>query len=207
MSSNPDVSIIITNYNYSRYVSRAIRSCLNQRSVNHEVIVVDDCSTDNSIETMSPFLDEINLVSTSQNSGIAVASNLGIHHAKGQFFIRVDADDYVNSDMCYIMKTYLEANHDVFCVSCDYLIVDDFENTLERRYAEKQNISCGIMYRKDVFMASGGYNEKMRHREEEELRKRLGQNYKIDHLKIPFYRYRMHDNNKTKEPEYKTWEI
>ena len=82
MSSNPDVSIIITNYNYSRYVSRAIRSCLNQRSVNHEVIVVDDCSTDNSIETMSPFLDEINLVSTSQNSGIAVASTGGMAVAK-----------------------------------------------------------------------------------------------------------------------------
>ena len=188
MNLSPDVSIIITNYNYSKYVARAIRSCLSQRHVNHEVIVVDDCSEDNSIEVIRPFEEDIRLFKTSENSGIAVASNLGIQKAKGQFFIRVDADDYVNSDMCYIMKTYLEANHDVFCVSCDYLMVDDFENTLERRYAEKQNISCGIMYRKDIFTASGGYNEKMRHREEEELRKRLGQDYKIDHLKIPFYR-------------------
>ena len=112
-----------------------------------------------------------------------------------------------NKDMCYMMKTYLEANHDAFCVSCDYLMVDNFENTLERRYAEKENISCGIMYRKDPFVQVGGYNDKMRHREEEELRKRLGQEYKIHHLRIPFYRYRMHNTNKTKEPEYKTWEI
>lgn len=206
-TNNPDVSVIVTNYNYEKYISRAVRSCLNQSHVNHEVIVVDDCSTDNSVETLKPFREHIKIISTDTNGGVAVAANTGVRHSRGQFFIRVDADDYVNKDMCYMMKTYLEANHDAFCVSCDYLMVDDFENTLERRYAEKENISCGIMYRKDPFVQTGGYNGKMRHREEEELRKRLGQEYKIHHLRIPFYRYRMHNANKTKEPEYKTWEI
>tara|TARA_B100000902_G_C27033745_1_gene775811 strand:- start:31 stop:654 length:624 start_codon:yes stop_codon:yes gene_type:complete len=207
VSSNPDVSVIITNYNYEKYISRAVRSCLNQSGVNHEVIVVDDCSTDSSIETLNPFRDKIKIVSTGTNGGVAVAANVGVRNSRGQFFIRVDADDYVNKDMCHMMKTYLEANHDAFCVSCDYLMVDDFENTLERRYAENENISCGIMYRRDQFIQTGGYNDKMRHREEEELRKRLGQEYKIHHLRIPFYRYRMHNTNKTKKPEYKTWEI
>ncbi len=207
MNSNPDVSIIITNYNYEKYISRAIRSCINQRHVNHEVIVIDDCSTDNSINVIRPFGDKIRVLKTRENSGVAAASNVGVSAARGQFFIRVDADDYVNADMCYMMKAFLEANHDTFCVSCDYLMVDDLENVLERRYAEKENISCGIMYRRDIFLQTGGYNDKMRHREEEELRKRLGHNYKIEHLKIPFYRYRMHNTNKTKEPEYKTWEI
>ena len=105
------------------------------------------------------------------------------------------------------MKTYLEANHDAFCVSCDYVLVDDHENVIERKYAEKENISCGIMYRRDLLLESGGYNPEMRHREEEELRKRLGDYYRIHHLRIPFYRYRMHNHNKTKEPEYETWEI
>tara|TARA_B100001094_G_scaffold317347_1_gene359634 strand:- start:584 stop:1207 length:624 start_codon:yes stop_codon:yes gene_type:complete len=207
VSGNPDVSVIITNYNYGKYVSRAIRSCLNQKHVNHEVIVVDDCSTDDSIETIECFKEDIVLAKTPTNSGVAAAANLGVKISRGQFFIRVDADDYVNSDMCYMMKAYLEANHDAFCVSCDYTMVDNFENMIERKYAEKDNISCGIMYRRDQFLQSGAYNDKMRHREEEELRKRLGQDYKIHHLKMPFYRYRMHNLNKTKEPEYKTWEI
>ncbi len=206
-SKNPDVSVIVTNYNYEKYISRAVRSCINQSHVNHEVIVVDDCSTDNSVKVLQPFKEQIKIVSTGTNGGVAVAANKGVSESRGQFFIRVDADDYVNSDMCYMMKTYLEANHDAFCVSCDYLMVDDYENVLERRFAELQNISCGIMYRRDLFLSMGGYNGKMRHREEEELRKRLGQDYKIHHLKIPFYRYRMHNTNKTKEPEYKTWEI
>jgi glycosyltransferase involved in cell wall biosynthesis len=205
--SNPDVSIIITNYNYSKYISRCIRSCLSQKHVNHEVIVVDDKSTDNSLETLKPFKNDIKLIVNKENLGVAGASNKGFKAAKGQFVIRVDADDFVSSDMCYFMKEYLEANHDAFCVSCDYLLVDNHENTLERKYAEKDNISCGIMYRNDLLIQFGAYDTSMRHREEENLRKRLGDFYKIHHLKIPFYRYRMHNTNKTKEPEYKDWEI
>ena len=180
----PEVSIIITNYNYSRYIARCIRSCLNQKNVNVEVIVVDDKSTDKSWEVMVPFLDDIKLIKNKKNLGVAASANKGIKAAKGQFVIRVDADDYVSDDMCYFMKEYLEANHDAFCVSCDYVLIDNHENILERKYAEKDNISCGIMYRRELLLQMGGYNAKMRHREEEELRKRLGALYKIEHLKI-----------------------
>jgi len=200
----PDISIIITNYNYGKYLHRAIRSCINQTSVNHEVIVVDDCSTDSSMSSLKIFENKIKVLKTPKNEGVSAAANLGIKNALGQFVIRVDADDYVSSEMCYFMKKYLESNHDAFCVSCDYELVDNFENIIERKYASKDNISCGIMYRKDLLIQFGGYNQEFRHREEEELRKRLGDFYKIHHLNIPFYRYRMHNTNKTKTKEYKT---
>tara|TARA_R110000824_G_scaffold215862_2_gene402387 strand:+ start:301 stop:918 length:618 start_codon:yes stop_codon:yes gene_type:complete len=204
---NPDISIIITNYNYDKYIARCLRSCLSQVNINHEVIVVDDCSTDDSLNSVEPFLNDITLLQTDKNSGVSIAANLGISRARGQFFFRVDADDYINKNMSYVMKLYLEANHDAFCVSSDYWMVDDYENMIERKYAENDNISCAIMYRRDLFLDLDGYNPDMRHREEEELRKRLGEKYNIHHLKIPFYRYRMHNNNKTKQPEYKSWRI
>jgi glycosyltransferase involved in cell wall biosynthesis len=204
---NPNVSIVVTNYNYGKYLPRCLRSVLSQKYIKTEVIVVDDGSTDDTIERITPFLDDIKFIKTPTNLGVAGASNLGLKHAKGQYFIRVDADDFVNTNMCYFMKEYLEANNDAFCVSCDYTLVDNFENVLERKYARVDNISCGIMYRKDLLYDLGGYNDNMRHREEEELRKRLGDTYKIHHLEMPFYRYRMHNYNKTKSPEYKTTKI
>ena len=106
---NPDVSIIITNYNYGKYLPRCLRSCLSQKNVNCEVIVVDDCSTDMSTEAVKPFLDDIKFIQTPSNVGVAAASNIGMRAAKGQFVIRVDADDYVNADMCFIMMKYLLA--------------------------------------------------------------------------------------------------
>jgi glycosyltransferase involved in cell wall biosynthesis len=202
-----DVSIIVTNYNYGKYLPRCIRSCLAQKNVCCEVIIVDDCSDDDSLLVLKPFKGEVKILRNVTNIGVAASANIALEASRGQFVIRVDADDFVSADMCYFMKTYLESNHNAFCVSCDYILVDELENKIERKYAEIDNISCGIMYRRDVLYQMGGYNEKMRHREEEELRKRLGQDYKIEHLKIPFYRYRMHNTNKTKEPAYETWTV
>ena len=60
----PDISIIITNYNYERYIARCLRSCLNQKNVFYEVIVVDDCSTDRSLQRIQPFSEKIRLFKT-----------------------------------------------------------------------------------------------------------------------------------------------
>jgi len=204
---NSDVSIIVTNYNYGRYIPRCLRSCIDQFGHKPQIIVVDDCSDDNSIKKIEAFANDVILVRNEKNLGVAESSNIGIKRATGQFVIRVDADDYINENLCHFMRTYMIANHDAFCLSCDYILVDDYENAIERKYAEKDPISCGIMYRKDLLLDFGCYNPHMRHREEEELRKRLGIYYKIHNLKIPFYRYRMHKNNKTKQKEYDTWKI
>ena len=68
--------------------------------------------------------------------------------------------------------------------------------------AKSFNISCGIMYRREDLFSWGGYNESYRHREEEELRKRIGVDYRIMYTPENLYNYRMHDHNKTKEQGY-----
>lgn len=198
----PEVSIIVTNYNYGKFIDRCLRSCLNQTE-QVEVIVVDDCSTDETKEVIKPFLKDITFIENEKNLGVAGSANVGIRAARGRFVFRVDADDYISKDMAYFMKTYLQNNRDAFCVSCDYTLVDEHEEKIERKYAEDEPVSCGIMYRKDLLLEHGAYNEDFRHREEEELRKRLGEYYKIHHLRIPFYRYRRHSHNKTLSKEYK----
>ena len=199
-----DVSIVVTNYNYGKYLPRCLRSCLGQKNVKHEVILVDDNSDEDVDKFIKPFLnnEKLTVVKNNKNLGVSGSANKGLSIAKGQFVIRVDADDYVSEEMCYFMKTYLIANKDAFCVSCDYNLVDNFENFIERKCAENHPVSCGIMYRTDLLQNLGGYNPNFRHREEEELRKRLSEFYNIHHLKIPFYRYRMHTNNKTKSKGY-----
>ena len=99
----PDISIVICNYNYGNYITRAIRSCLSQRNVNFEVIVVDDCSTDDSIDKILAFGDDVRLIRNKKNMGVAESSNIGLNAAKGRFVIRVDSDDFVNKDMCYFL--------------------------------------------------------------------------------------------------------
>lgn len=198
-------SIIVTSYNYGSYVERCLRSCLSQNfpANEYEVVLVDDASTDDTRALLEKFKDQPNLrvILNDTNVGVAEASNIGVRASRGQFFVRVDADDYINRDLVSFLTRYLTENHDAFCVSCDYFLVDDFGNKLERKYAETSPISCGIMYRTDLISRLGLYNSEFRHREEEELRARLAEQYAIHHLRIPLYRYRMHANNKTKNKE------
>lgn len=199
-------SIIITSYNYGRYVERCIRSCMNQVHVDgtNEIIVVDDASTDDTPNIIQKFdrFPNVHIIRNEKNVGVAESSNVGIRAAAGQFVVRVDADDYIGEMFVFMLRTFLEANHDVFGVGCDYLLVDDHENVIERCYSAEKPISCGILYRRDVLVQAGLYNPEFRHCEEEELRRRVGDYYRVLRIPLPLYRYRMHSSNKTKQPEY-----
>ena len=198
-----DTSIIITNCCYSHLLPRTIRSAMMQVPEVLDVVVVDDASTDNVDQWVEPFLDDITFIKNPKNVGVAESANIGIRAAKGRFVVRADADDFFSEDMCFFLRTFLVHNLEYFGVSCDYFLISDNETKIERKCALTDPISCAIMYRRDVFLAWGGYKRDQRHREEEELRKRLGDLYKIGHIHIPFYRYWCHDFQKTKEDAYK----
>ena len=89
---SPEVSIIITNFNYARFLGAAIESALAQRAASVEVIVVDDGSTDGSREVMANFSDRIQGIFTT-NSGQGAAFNAGWRCSSGDVVIFLDADD------------------------------------------------------------------------------------------------------------------
>ncbi len=203
-------SIIITSYNYASYIERCIRSCLDQKLIGpdmHEVIVVDDHSTDNTLEILEKFktIPNFRVIANTENMGVAEAANIGIRASMGRFFVRVDADDYVSENFVFFLKSYLVYNRDAFGVACDYVLVDENENTIGRKHPAEAPISCGIMYRRDLFVQAGLYNPDFRHREEEELRRRLGTYYQLHYLRMPLYLYRMHNSNKTKQSDYELY--
>src|SRR5512140_2792158 len=92
VNSDPLVSIIITNYNYGRFLASAIESALRQRYPAIEVIVVDDGSTDNSREVMGCYEKRIVPV-FKQNGGQASSMNAGFSQSHGEIVIFLDADD------------------------------------------------------------------------------------------------------------------
>ena len=198
------VSIVVTSYNYGLYIERCLRSCLSQNfnTKNYEVIVVDDASTDHTLSIIEKYkktYPNLRVITNEKNVGVAESSNVGIRESVGQFVVRVDADDYISGNFLLFLSEYLEANNGLLGVGCDYMKVNNDEEILGRYYSAESPISCGVMYRKDLLVEAGLYNSDFRHCEEKELRARLGEKYRIDYLKIPLYRYRMHDTNKTKQ--------
>jgi glycosyltransferase involved in cell wall biosynthesis len=196
-------SVIIATLNCERYISRAIRSCIEQsmKKDEYEIIVVDDGSTDNTHHILSSFGDWIKIIKLEKNSGLPFACNVGIKQALSRFVIRVDADDFIHEDLLKTMYLYLSMNNDMDAVSCDYLLVDEKEDIIERISAASYPIACGILFRKDKLIEIGLYDEDFRLCEDEDLRIRYLKKFNIFNIPLPLYRYRMHQTNSTKDAE------
>jgi len=91
-----DASIIITSFNYENYIEKCIESCINQNTTyQYEVILIDDGSTDSTHKIIEKYSDKINIVKQN-NSGLESAANKGISRSCADYFVRVDADDYLD---------------------------------------------------------------------------------------------------------------
>lgn len=90
------VSIIMPNYNCEKYLGETIESVINQTYKNWELIIVDDCSTDNSIQVINTYMENdnrIKLFVNEQNSGAAASRNWALREATGKWIAFLDSDD------------------------------------------------------------------------------------------------------------------
>lgn len=88
------VSIVMPAHNCERFVEEAIRSVATQTYGNWELIVVDDCSTDKTVEIVNKYVsDRVKLIRMDQNRGAAIARNTGVTEARGEYLAFIDADD------------------------------------------------------------------------------------------------------------------
>ena len=110
------VSVVIPNFNYGAFVEKAVFSVLEQDYEKVEIIVVDDGSTDNSVEVLRKFGDRIRLIESS-NMGAPTARNIGILASRGSYIAFLDSDDYwyeskITKQIDVMLRTNTELN---FC--------------------------------------------------------------------------------------------
>ena len=97
------ISIVTTSYNYEQLIKETIESVLNQTYTNWEMIIVDDCSSDNSVNTIKSYKDErIKLFVNEKNLGLKKTVKKGIEKAQGDWIIFLESDDTITPD--YIQK-------------------------------------------------------------------------------------------------------
>lgn len=201
-----DITIAIINYNRVNFLDRSLRSCLEQvttYSQKIELIVIDDNSTDDSINFLKNYKDQIRIYKNKKNMGVGYGSNLAVKKAKGKFFIRVDSDDYLGRLATEIMSNILIENKEYAYVYCDHIRIDKngFREKKVRLNNEEniRNHGAGILFRTDIIKEVGNYNKNLREGEDYDLINRINnKNYKSFYLPIPLYRYYIHDENISK---------
>lgn len=204
------VSVIIPNYNYGRYLSEAIDSVLEQTYSNIEIIVVDDGSTDNSIEILAKY--EIKGVKVIQqtNRGVGAARNTGATESKGEYIAFLDADDIWNHTK--IEKQLKVFTGDIGLVTCGMREFESSSNkTLAYLMSNKTNWNAldtlffnypvvsgsAILVRRSTYDAVGGFDERkeMHPSEDWEFFYRVVENAKVVSLPEVLVSYRNHGRN------------
>lgn len=109
---NELVSIIMPSYNTANYIEASIESVRHQTYENWELIIVDDCSTDNTDEVVRPFLTDgrIRYLKNEQNSGAAVSRNQALREAKGKWIAFLDSDDLWLPEKLEKQVAFMEQN-------------------------------------------------------------------------------------------------
>lgn len=119
------VSIVMPNYNSEKYLKATIESVLAQTYTNWELLFVDDCSTDNSLEIVRSYSDSrIKILQNEQNSGAAVSRNYALREAKGKWIAFLDSDDLWKPEKLERQLAYMQDNGISFSYT-DYEVIDE----------------------------------------------------------------------------------
>lgn len=186
-------------YNSENTIENSIKSILNQSFENFELIIVDDCSTDSSVEIIKNYQKNdkrVKLFKNDINIGLTRSLNIAIKHSIGEIVARQDSDDFSNPHRFEVQKNYLVSDNYDLCVS---RAINKQNNKKLPRFTyflpnnivvkfKNPFIHGTLMIKKKVLNKIGNYNESFYFAQDYYLFNELiKNNKKIKYLKEPLY--------------------
>jgi glycosyltransferase involved in cell wall biosynthesis len=175
---NPEITVLISVKNGEPYIYSAVESVLSQSCENFELLILDNASTDNSIEIIRSFNDSrIRVIENSMDLGLSLSLNKGLSLSKGEYISRIDADDIMYPQRLEKQLLFLSQNPKISVVgSYCHIIDDNGVNTGKIKYPLGQtgnlesvirgNNPVGhplVMYRKNEIINSNSYEQQYRY--------------------------------------------
>ena len=208
--SSPFVSVIMPVYNCETYVKASVESILNQTMTDFEFLIIDDASTDKTVDRIKSYNDpRIHLIEKPANTGYTNSLNLGIKLAQGKYVARMDGDDISVPERFAKQVAFLEENTEVVvCGSLCYRIGEDrIIYTPEKHETiklvllrENALVHPSVMMRKDALdKRSMIYDVDKEPAEDYDLWVRLLPIGKLHNLQEVLLNYRVHNNQVTKK--------
>ena len=209
----PTVSVLMPVYNAERYVAEAVESVLRQTLGDFEFIIIDDGSTDRSLDILREFAardDRVRLISRG-NTGYLRALNEGLQRASGELIARIDADDIALAERFERQTDYLRSHSECLVVGCGLLLIDEdgepfCESILptEHEVIDSRHLAGtgslahpAAMIRREALLRLGGYRPQCYGAEDHDLWLRLGELGRLANLPEVLMKVRVHAANFT----------
>ena len=200
------ISVIIPTYNHARWLPESIESALHQTLKAHEIIVVNDGSTDNTPEVVSRY--PVRHI-YQQNAGLSAARNRGIRESTGEWIALLDADDYWLPEKLELQAAAIHDEGLCYCATTKFDIEGrtspgDYHDDVEvKRVLRHRNVidPSAVLVRRDVITKIGGFNESMPAAEDWEAWLRLSRVCKFVGVPQRLLMYRVTGTGMSSNPE------
>ncbi|MCO4782079.1 MAG: glycosyltransferase [Candidatus Cloacimonetes bacterium] len=204
-------SVVMSVFNGQGYLVEAIQSVLKQSYSDFELVIIDDCSTDGSLQMIRSFTDSrIRLIQNDKNLGLAASLNKGVKESKGKYIARMDADDVMLEDRLQCQMNFLSNNPNIKL--CGSFAIQIDENSLEHglikspsglhlefaKWIPSPLIHPTVVVLRDLLLENP-YDESLKAAQDYDLWLRLiMKGVGIYNLDVPLLKYRVHDKSITK---------
>ena len=209
------ITVLMSVYNGERFLKESISSVLNQSFTEFEFIIINDGSTDNSINIIREFsfMDKRIHIIDKQNTGLTSSLNKGIEVAKGEWIARIDDDDICDLKRLEIQYSYAISKKSVVLIGSDYITIDDKGSQLKiYKYPSNHNkLKRLLVKERKIFPHSSffiktksikkinGYNERLKRSQDYDLCLRLSELGQIANIKNPLVQIRRHKDQVSHE--------
>ncbi|MCF0128681.1 MAG: glycosyltransferase family 2 protein [Pseudobutyrivibrio sp.] len=208
------VTVLMPVYNCEAYVTEAVESILNQTYDNYELIIVNDCSKDNTLEIINELAardERIRVVSNEINSGVAASLNRGLELAKGDYILRMDGDDIAVSNRIELQVAFMEAHPEIALSGGGFRYILDGVLQPEEYYLPENHadLRFGLLFKSQfahptVIMRAGLVAEGFRYdeayrAEDYELWGRIAERHQIANQHEILLHYRLLENSATQK--------
>ena len=204
----PQISVVMPVHNALPFLDESIRSILGQTLADFEFVILDDASTDGSLELLRQWASRdprIRIYESKTQLGLSRSSNKVMAHARSPIIARMDADDVAHPDRFQRQWEIISARPDVAVVGTLCIGIDAAGREVRprdrwrllRRSSLIPFPHGSVMFRREVFDAVGGYDEQATAGEDQDLFGRMAARGRVVTLPDVLYSYRYHANNAT----------
>lgn len=223
----PTLSVHITSYNYGRFLRQTIESVLNQTFKDFELIIVDDASTDNSVELIKSYAakdSRISLIEHNHNQGYASSIIEVSKLSQGKYLVHIDSDDWIRDPQAFELQVELMEQHpEVSFVysplahydnegNCKFLMQAYKQDQIQPGAVEVEKVfgrfvpHTGTLIRATAYQACGGYDPGYHYALDLKLWLDLCEHGKVAYINRLLYAYRQHETSMSRDSKLGLWQ-
>lgn len=205
----PLLTVFTPVFNLEKYIEETIKSILSQSFTDFEYILIDDCSTDKSVEIIEGFKDpRIKLIKNEKNQGISYNRNFALDIAKGKYIAMIDGDDIAMPNRLIEQIQFLEQNHDYGIIGTEIIKIDkegeQIDNIVKYELPDDE-IPSRMLFNNYIATSSTmirlstigdiRFKKEFVVAEDYEVWIQLIRKSKIGHIRLPLTKYRIHSDS------------